>query len=68
MIDITFYEKYKLSIILILYFITFYFIFSAEPSFLFNTNGTFRDFGAGESHFLLRNFRIPAVVPIHSWG
>jgi hypothetical protein len=47
MINITFYEKYKLSIILILYFITFYFIFSSQPSFLFNKNGTFRDFGAG---------------------
>ncbi len=47
MINIIFFEKYKLSIVLILYFIIFYFIFSAQPSFLFNTNGTFRDFGAG---------------------
>ena len=47
MINIDLIERYKLSFILLLYFITFYFIFSAQPTFLFNQNGTFRDFGAG---------------------
>lgn len=47
MLNNNIFESNKLIFILLIYFILFYFIFSAKPQLLFNKNGTFRDFGAG---------------------
>lgn len=47
MVNIKFIDNNKIIITLILYFIAFYIIFNIRPTFLFNENGTFREFGAG---------------------